>query len=183
MNNSKCSTGVEYLDQLLGELRIGDNIVWETEAGSYVDMFVEKFAIYSLFSSHKLVYISFNRSPATMIKKLAKLPNHEYITLLDCFTSGKGDNDPTFNKFYEDNHHESIKTIKVENPTDVSNFIKVLNEIEEISGEGARYIFDSLTGMQDLWGDEAKTYKFFTYACPRLYDLNTVAYWIMEKGN
>ncbi len=182
MNNSKCSTGVEYLDQLLGELRIGDNIVWETEAGSYVDMFVEKFAIYSLFSSHKLVYISFNRSPATMIKKLAKLPNHEYITLLDCFTSGKGDNDPTFNKFYEDNHHESIKTIKVENPTDVSNFIKVLNEIEEISGEGARYIFDSLTGMQDLWGDEAKTYKFFTYACPRLYDLNTVAYWIMEKG-
>jgi len=36
--------------------------------------------------------------------------------------------------------------------------------------------------MQDLWGDEVKTYKFFTYACPRLYDLNTVAYWILQNG-
>jgi transcriptional regulator with XRE-family HTH domain len=25
------------------------------------------------------------------------------------------------------------------------------------------------------------TYKFFTYSCPRLYDLQTVAYWILEK--
>ncbi|MDP2156635.1 MAG: XRE family transcriptional regulator, partial [Nitrospirota bacterium] len=25
------------------------------------------------------------------------------------------------------------------------------------------------------------TYKFFTYMCPRLYDLGTVAYWILEK--
>ena len=48
-------------------------------------------------------------------------------------------------------------------------------------GEGTRYIFDSLTGMQHLWEDETKTYQFFTYACPRLFDLKTVAYWILEK--
>jgi len=35
--------------------------------------------------------------------------------------------------------------------------------------------------MQDLWGDENSTHKFFTYMCPRLYDLRTVAYWILEK--
>jgi transcriptional regulator with XRE-family HTH domain len=35
--------------------------------------------------------------------------------------------------------------------------------------------------MQDLWGDENKTYKFFTYLCPLLYDLGTVAYWLLEK--
>jgi transcriptional regulator with XRE-family HTH domain len=35
--------------------------------------------------------------------------------------------------------------------------------------------------MQDLWGDENSTYKFFTYMCPRLYDLGTVAYWMLEK--
>ncbi len=35
--------------------------------------------------------------------------------------------------------------------------------------------------MQDLWGDENRTYKFFTYICPLLYDLGTVAYWILEK--
>ncbi len=182
MKKFECSTGIDYLDQLLGELRIGDNVVWETEAGSYVDLFTEKFARHSLSLNHKLIYISFNRSPITMIKRLVGLPNHECITLLDCFTSGKGDNDPTFNKFYEENHPEKIKSVKVENPSDVSHFIRVLNEIEEESGEGTRYVFDSLTGMQDLWGDEIKTYKFFTYACPRLYDLNTVAYWILEKG-
>jgi transcriptional regulator with XRE-family HTH domain len=35
--------------------------------------------------------------------------------------------------------------------------------------------------MQDVWGDENATYKLFTYSCPRLYDLQTVAYWILEK--
>jgi hypothetical protein len=35
--------------------------------------------------------------------------------------------------------------------------------------------------MQDLWSDENSTYKFFTYMCPRLYDLDTVAYWILDK--
>ena len=35
--------------------------------------------------------------------------------------------------------------------------------------------------MQDLWGDENNTYKFFTYMCPRLHDLGTVTYWILEK--
>ncbi len=166
MNTLECSTGIDYLDQLLGELRIGDNIVWETEAGSYVDLFTEKFAKHSLSINHKLIYVSFNRSPATMVKRLAKLPNHEYITLLDCFTSGKGDSDPTFNRFYEESHPEKINVVKVENPSDVSNFIKVLNEIEEISGEGARYVFDSLTGIQDLWGDEVKTYNFLLMLVP-----------------
>ncbi len=35
--------------------------------------------------------------------------------------------------------------------------------------------------MQDLWENEHRTYKFFTYLCPRLYELGAVAYWILEK--
>ena len=179
----QCSTGIEYLDLLLGGLKIGDNVVWETDAGAYIDLFVERFSQYSLSEGRNLVYVSFNKSPATIIKKLSKLPNQHKITLLDSFTSGKGDNDPTFARFYEiRNHSHAINVIRVDNPADVSHFTKVLNEIEEKSGEGATYVFDSITGMQDLWGDEVKTYKFFTYACPRLYDLNTVAYWILENG-
>lgn len=183
MEKIQCSTGIEYLDQLIGGLRFGDNVVWETEAGSYIDLFVEKFSRQSLIEGHNLVYISFNRSPATIIKKLSALPNQHKITLVDAFTSGKGDNDPTFTRFYEGKDtSQSINAIKIDNPTDISQFTKAINEIEEKNTEGTRYIFDSITGMQDLWGDEVKTYKFFTYACPRLYDLNTVAYWILEKG-
>lgn len=43
------------------------------------------------------------------------------------------------------------------------------------------YIFDSLTGIQNLVKDEGKTYSFFTYMCPRLYDIGSIAYWILER--
>jgi Nif-specific regulatory protein len=45
-----------------------------------------------------------------------------------------------------------------------------------------RYVFDSLTGMLDLWGDEENVVRFFGHICPRLYDLNTIACWLLEKG-
>ncbi len=180
--DAECSTGIEYLDRLIGELRIGDNVVWETDAGAYVDLFLDKFQRHSLNSGYDLIYVSFNRSPMTMVKKLSDLPNQKSITLLDCFTSGKGDSDATFTRFYESgDRSRKIDVIRVENPMDVSQFTKVLNEVEEQKGEGARYVFDSMTGMQDLWDGESKTYRFFTYSCPRLYDLNTVAYWILER--
>jgi transcriptional regulator with XRE-family HTH domain len=167
---------------LIGGLYVGDNLVWETDAGAYVDLFVEKFVRHSLTMGYDLIYVSFNRSPMTMVKRLSELPNQENITLLDCFTSGKGDNDNAFTRFYESGDQPGrINVIRVDNPADPSGFTETLNEVEEEKGEGARYIFDSMTGMQALWGDEVKTYKFFTYSCPRLYDLNTVAYWILER--
>jgi transcriptional regulator with XRE-family HTH domain len=44
-----------------------------------------------------------------------------------------------------------------------------------------RFIFESLTGMQDLWGGEEQLVGFYVRTCPRLYDLNTIAYWLIEK--
>ncbi len=182
MEDAECSTGIKHLDRLLGGLHIGDNLVWETDAGAYVDLFVDKFARHSLSAGHNLIYVSFNRSPMTIVKKLSGLPNQKNITLLDCFTSGKGDNDATFTRFYTTRDYAcGINVVKVNDPANVSQFTKILNKVEEEKGEGTRYIFDSMTGMQTLWGDEVKTYKFFTYSCPRLYDLNTVAYWILES--
>lgn len=182
MENTECSTGIEYLDGLLGGLHIGDNVVWETDAGAYVELFLEKFEHHSLEAGHNFIYVSFNRSPTTMSEKLSALPNPENITLLDCFTSGKGGDDPTFTKFYESRSRRSgINAIRVDNPMNVSEFTEILNDLEEKKGEGTRYVFDSMTGMQALWGGETRAYGFFMYACPRLYDLNTVAYWILEK--
>jgi transcriptional regulator with XRE-family HTH domain len=51
-----------------------------------------------------------------------------------------------------------------------------------LEGQGdVRFVFESLTGMQELWGGEEEIIKFYAHSCPRLYDLNTIAYWIMEK--
>jgi transcriptional regulator with XRE-family HTH domain len=44
-----------------------------------------------------------------------------------------------------------------------------------------RFIFESLTGMQNLWGGEEQLVSFYVRTCPRLYDLNTIAYWLIEK--
>jgi len=49
----------------------------------------------------KVIYVSFNRSPQTVLNDLNAIMSAEHFTLIDCFTSGKGKNDNTFLKFYE----------------------------------------------------------------------------------
>ena len=44
-----------------------------------------------------------------------------------------------------------------------------------------RLVFESLTGMAELWGSEDALAEFYTSACPHLYELDTIAYWILEK--
>jgi transcriptional regulator with XRE-family HTH domain/KaiC/GvpD/RAD55 family RecA-like ATPase len=179
---TKISSGISYLDHLLGFLKTGDNVIWEVEAGTYIEVFLQRFIEHNLRNGYKVVYVGFNVSPSTLTKRLTYLPNLENLTILDCFTSGKGSNDPLFTQYYE-REKEAFKgsVVKVENPKDLSQFRVAMDRVEVEKGAGVRYIFDSVTGMQDIWGDESVTYKFFTYSCPRLYDLQTVAYWVLEK--
>jgi len=177
----KITTGIKDLDSLIDSAHIGDNMVWETEAGTSEDIFIQNFIAKSLEENRDVIYTSFNRSPQSILLHINLHKNPEKLTLLDCFTSGKGKNDKAFLKFYETKRPDFPNIIKVNRPADISFFSETLNSIQDGLPEGARYIFDSLTGMQDLWGDENSTYKFFTYMCPRLYDLRTVAYWILEK--
>ncbi len=174
------SSGIAYLDHLLGFFKTGDNVIWEVEAGTYVEIFLQCFIEQTLKSGYQVVYVSFNISPATLTKSLNRLRDLENLTILDCFTSGKGNNDPLFAQFYKTEKFPG-KVVRVKNPKDLSQFRVALDRIEIEKGAGVRYIFDSVTGMQDVWGDEEATYKFFTYSCPRLYDLQTVAYWVLEK--
>ncbi len=180
--STKISTGISYVDHILGFLKAGDNVIWEVEAGCYIETFLQRFIEHNLKSGYHLIYVSFNASPSTLTKRLSHLSHLEHLTVLDCFTSGKGNSDPLFAQFYE-KEREGFRghVIKVENPKDHSQFRVAIDRIEIEKGPGVRYIFDSLTGMQDIWGDENLTYKFFTYSCPRLYDLQTVAYWVLEK--
>lgn len=174
----KLSSGVAGLDTLIDGFSIGDNVVWEIEAGTAYNAFIRNFISRSFKDSQKVIYVSFNRSPQTVLNDLKDISSPEHFTLIDCFTSGKGKNDNTFLKFYE---KMNSGVVRIESPRDIDSFTAKLNAIEDKLPPGARYVFDSLTGMQDLWGDENVTHRFFTYMCPRLYDLGTVAYWILEK--
>jgi transcriptional regulator with XRE-family HTH domain len=175
---NKISSGVAGLDTLIDGYSIGDNVVWEAEAGTTYSAFIRSFISRSFNDNQKVIYVNFNRSPQTVLNDFGTLLSAEHFTLIDCFTSGKGKNDNTFLKFYE---KPDPRVVRIEEPRDIDRFTATLNAIEDKLPPGARYVFDSLTGMQDLWGDENNTHRFFTYMCPRLFDLGTVAYWILEK--
>ena len=175
----KIYSGITDLDNLIDSLYVGDNVVWEVEAGTAPEIFMLNFLRQSLSEDRNVIYVSFNQSPHTILQKIGETTPKDNFILLDCFTSGKGKNDRAFTKFYE-NGGDSCVTM-VEDPRNIDQFTTLLASLEDNFQSGGRYIFDSLTGMQDLWGDENRTYKFFTYICPLLYDLGTVAYWILEK--
>lgn len=176
------TTGVPRLDDLLSGLQIGENVVWEADAGSRLDVFVKTFVRSALANDQTLVYVSFNRSPATMHKVLGEFISNRRFLLIDCFTSGKGKDDQVFRSYYDTAQSDADGRVRrIENPGDPDAFAKEMDRIEDEYGEGPRYVLDSLTGMQDLWGGESAAYKFFTYTCPRLYDLKTIAYWTLER--
>jgi transcriptional regulator with XRE-family HTH domain len=176
---SKISSGIKSLDSLIDSLYIGDNVVWEVEAGTSYDVFVQNFIRQSFDDSQKVIYVSFNKSPQSILNEIRDFLYPEHFILIDCFTSGKGKNDNTFARFYE--NPTNINAVRINNPKSIEEFTVALNSIEDGLSSGVRFVFDSMTGMQDLWGDENDTYRSFTYMCPRLYDLGTVAYWILEK--
>ena len=176
---TKIYSGINDLDNLIDSLYVGDNVVWEVEAGTAPEVFILNFIRQSFSESRDVIYVSFNKSPQTILQQIGDIRSEGSFVLLDCFTSGKGKNDRAFTKFYDNSVNPHV--MRVEDPRNIDKFTSLLTSIEDKFHSGGRYIFDSLTGMQDLWGDENRTYKFFTYVCPLLYDLGTVAYWILEK--
>ncbi|MDI1471981.1 MAG: helix-turn-helix domain-containing protein [Thermodesulfovibrio sp.] len=175
----KISSGIIGLDRLIDYLYLGDNVVWEVDAGTFYDIFIKKFVEKSIQESREVVYINFNKSVQSLLKEYGGYVNKNFH-IIDCFTSGKGKNDITFLKSYSEKP-EQFDIIKVLNPSNLDELISAINSVENRIKSLPVYIFDSLTGMQDFLRDETATYGFFTYMCPRLFDLDSVAYWILEK--
>jgi transcriptional regulator with XRE-family HTH domain/KaiC/GvpD/RAD55 family RecA-like ATPase len=179
----RVSTGVNQLDRQLGGLFIGDNVIWYDDAGSLASIFSLNFIKESQHQNKALIYITFDRSPKTLLEDLGPLAENQHLTILDCFTHGKGDGSEVFSKFYEKDGarwpHQIVRINAPEDPQGVSDAIYSLHGT--MKGD-VRFIFDSLTGVQNLWGGEEAILKFYSRACPRLYELDTIAYWIMEKG-
>ena len=180
---TRVSTGLEILDQRLDGLFIGDNVIWYDEAGSLAFPFALNFIRESEKKNKPLIYVSFDRSPKALIEELGPMAENPHLTILDCFTHGKGDGSMVFSKFYQkDGAQWPYQVIKVNEPwkpDDVAESIYAIHQ--KLSGD-VRFVFESLTGMQDLWEGEESILKFYSHTCPRLYELDTIAYWVVEKG-
>ncbi len=177
------TSGVEYLDRLLGGLYIGDNVLWLDQAGSLATVFCLNLLRSSQSADQPLVYVTFDRSPRNLLEKLGPLAETTNLTILDCFTWGKGSASDIFLSFYAEPSSEwPCNVVKVEQPQDIERVTAILADVHSSLHGYVRFIFESVTGMQELWGGEDQMLGFYSHACPRLYELNTIAYWVMEKN-
>ena len=178
----RVSSGVSQLDHLLGGVFIGDNVVWHDDAGSLAYPFCLNFIQASQAQSKPIIYICFDRSPKSLLEALGTLVNNPLLTILDCFTQGKGSGSEVFLSFYGEKESEfPCKIVKVAEPKETKQVMDALYGIHGDMEGDVRLVFESITGMQNLWGGEEYVLDFYSHSCPRLYDLNTIAYWILEK--
>ena len=98
---TRVASGVSQLDRLLGGLFIGDNVIWYDDAGSLASIFSARFIQASLSQNRPLIFVTFDHSPKTVLENLGELAENQYLTVLDCFTHGKGDGSEIFSSFYE----------------------------------------------------------------------------------
>jgi len=177
------SSGVSQFDNLLGGLLIGDNVIWYDDAGSLASLFSLNFIRESKEQCKSIIYVSFDRSPKTVIEELGPLAENQQLTLLDCFTYGKGDGSEVFSRFYsKSSSQQPCKIIKMEAPSKPVQVMDAIYNLHQTLEGDVRLVFESLTGMQELWGSEEKILNFYSRSCPRLYELDTIAYWVIEKG-
>ena len=179
----RVSSGVPYLDRVLGSLFIGDNVIWHDEAGSLAFVFAYNLVAESVRWQRPVIYVSFDRSPKNLLDMLGPAAETQYLTILDCFTNGKGDGSEIFSKFYEKKGAEwPYQIVQVHDPVDPEQVAEAFYGLHQSMSGESRFVFESLTGMQDLWGGEGPVMRFYSQACPRLYELDTVAYWVLEKN-
>ncbi len=175
-------SGVAQFDSLLGGLFIGDNVVWHDDAGSLASVFCLNFLRASQEQERPLIYVSFDRSPTNLLEKLGALAKSPQLTVLDCFTWGKGAGSEVFTRFYDlPAELRPCRFIPVPHPEDTQQFSQAFYNLHATLSGDVRFVFESLTGMQELWGGEDQIINFYAHSCPRLYELKTIAYWIMEK--
>lgn len=179
----RVSSGIPDLDKLLGDLFIGDNVLWYEDSGSFTPAFCFNFIKETLTRKKPLVYVTFDRSPKNVVSFLGPMAERQNLTILDCFTNGKGDGSDVFDKFYEkDGALWPYRVIKVTEPANPAHVAEAIYGLHSNMFGDVHFILDSLTGMQDLWGGEEQVINFYVRTCPKLYELDTIAYWLVEKG-
>ncbi len=178
------TSGITDVDQLLGGgIIIGDNVIWYDDAGLLAPVFSLNLIKASRAAKKHLIYINFDYSPKHLLEKLGPLAKNNHLTLLDCFTHGKGESSDLFLNFYDQpKKNLPCRIICIDRPQDADQVAGAFYNLHQSMSGDVRFIFESLTGMQELWGTEDTILKFYASACPRLYELNTIAYWIVEKG-
>lgn len=159
----------DLFDELTGGLQSGDNVVLQTDHDSDADRVLAA-ALRPGPERAPLVYISFRLSPAEVHRRFAAGWDPRRFLLVDCGPSD-ADAEPAPDGV-------QVRHLQDATPEEVRSTVQtVTRELDT----GATYVFDGLTGMQERWGpDEALS--LFLWACPKLYEERTIAYWTLQRS-
>jgi len=103
VKKKRVSSGIPELDRLMGDLYIGDNVLWYEDVGSFSSAFCLNFIKETLNRKGQLIYVTFDRSPKNVVSFIGSQAQNQHLTILDCFTNGTGNRSEVFNKFYKKN--------------------------------------------------------------------------------
>ena len=116
------------------------------------------------------------------MEKFAPLAENPALTILDCFSWGKGKGSDVFLRFYYESRPDwPCRIIRVDDPKQVSQVMDVIYGLISESNEDVRLVFESITGMQELWGGEETVPAFLCSLVPTSLRANPIACWIIEK--
>lgn len=140
------STGVPVIDELIGGLRWGDNVVWQVTTTLEYSWLVRPFIEDAAAKGIAIIYIHFD------VYSLPGIIPH-------------------------------CRVIKIDPAQGFDYFYRYIREIMEASGKRIYYVFDNISILARQWGSDESLANFFRTVCPRLFELDTIAYFCMLRGS
>jgi transcriptional regulator with XRE-family HTH domain len=178
----RVSSGVDVLDRALNGLRTGDNVIWYDTQAACAEPFFLHFLRSSMGEGRYLVYLSFDRPPSTLIAMLGPLSHYPKLTIIDCFTWGKGAGAKPFVDFYQQAAtHYRCKFVKIEQPHIMSKVVNSVFAVSGDKGQDLRLVFSSLAAANQIWSSDETLRNFYAACCPRLLEQGAIAYWISSR--
>lgn len=163
------TTGLEPLDELIGGLRIGDNVVVQVASEEEAVPLLAG-ALRDAAEQDRLVYASFRDSPRTVYDRFGESWDPERFVLYDY----RADVDDA------EDAPADMRVVRPSEDFDAGTVGRDLLRIGMEWGPGTRYVIDSLTDVEHRWGDAA-VLDLFLSTCPALYQQRTIAYWTLRR--
>jgi pyruvate, water dikinase len=79
--------------------------------------------------------------------------------------------------------HPDIELVHVDPSSGFDIFSAQVHRLIEARGRGVAYVFDSLSTLVQPWATDELLANFFQVTCPYLYELDTIAYFALMRGN
>ncbi|HPD60461.1 MAG TPA: PEP/pyruvate-binding domain-containing protein [Thermodesulfobacteriota bacterium] len=75
------------------------------------------------------------------------------------------------------------KLISIDRNQGFDYFYRFVREVMESAGKRVYYVFDNLSLLARQWGSDESLANFFRTVCPRLFELETIAYFCILRGS